>query len=139
MSHRIRFSITSLCLGLVFFALLVWAAGRFPGLPTNAGFLVPVLAVVLAAEGASVGRKAMFAAASVTIFGLADAATIVTGMQRIAGVVAFDVTRATPAGFFLLLAYHAFSVGFPIVVLMLFVGRRPSVLWRRQSAAALEE
>jgi hypothetical protein len=99
--------------------------------------LVPVLSVIIAALGVGWRRKARDLTLTVAGFLIFDFSTLQLGIGRLASdprAYGSDAGRTL-----LLLAAEVFMVVYPIVVLILFVGSRPSVLWtqvRRSTGTA---
>ncbi len=111
------------------YAGLMWAVTRLPAVPANLGYLVPALAVIIAARGAAPGRKAAFALGSLAILMLVDLAAAAGGLQAAAVVASADLAQASATGLGAAIVYHVLSIGFPVVVVVAFVGRRASMLW----------
>lgn len=130
MPGKLRFAALSILFAAVMYAALIWAALRFPFVPANLGYMVPVLAVVLAAVGATPGRKAAFVAGSLSILLLVDVLAAVSGLQAAAVSVNADIIHADTPGLLAVAVFHVFSIGFPLAVLVAFVGRRPKMLWQ---------
>lgn len=96
-------------------------------LTENALFAVAVASVILAARGAEWKRKLPYAAIALGGLVASEQLTVVLGLGEYMG--GFGVEAAATA---LGVAYIAFTLTFPLAVLLLFVGRDPSVLWSRR-------
>jgi len=129
MQGRLRFGLLAILYAILMFATVMWTAVRVPSTPANVGFMVPVLAIVLAAAGVSYARKAIFLAGSVVMFALVDVLAAVSGLQATAVLANADMAHASLGGLIATVVYHVFSIGFPIAVLIALAGRRPRVLW----------
>ncbi len=103
-----------------------WALARY-----NVGILIPVLAVMVAGLGVGWARKAAFVAITVGGFLLIEWVAQRTGLRAIA---AGTVTMDEPLRLSLGVLYVTLTPAFPIVMLALFVGRNPAVLWTRRGA-----
>jgi len=89
---------------------------------------VPAVSAMLAAIGFDWRRKAAYASVTLAVYGLVGVLARVTGFQA---AIAREVT--TTAAFPSLAAnlYMAFLATFPLVMLLLFVNRTPTLLWSK--------
>jgi len=128
MSAKVRFVAIATVVSLMLFAALWWLPDDM-GLydPQVAGFLIPTLAIMLAAQGVPLRRRARYAvitaAASVGVGVIGS----VAGLDHLSVSGFSFMTRPLQSA--LGLAYSCLVIGMPVVVLIVFVGRRPSVLW----------
>jgi len=94
--------------------------------------LIPACAIMVAAQGVSWRRRMAFA--SVTLVGC----LLIEALPALAGLPVFgDRVLSPDASQFQLatvFAYTTLRVVFPVAALVVFVGRRPAVLWTRSSA-----
>ena len=95
--------------------------------PRVVGFAVPIVAVMLAARGARWSRRVAFAAVTLGGLILVDAVANVTGLRALLDAV--DNFQTAPALSVLGIAYSIVPIVYSASALMLFVGRRPSMLW----------
>jgi ABC-type amino acid transport system permease subunit len=93
-------------------------------------FLIPVLAVILSARGVGLTRKLVFAGISLASLIAADVVAGLAGIQAVAAGCGVDVGYAESV---LATVYLAFRRGFPLAVLLVFVGREPERLWCRST------
>lgn len=127
---RARFILLAVGLAVLLFGVFAWLTTRLPGMPLAAAYTVPALAVMLAAQGLSWRRKAVFVCGTtlVVVGGLLMARA--AGAERLISQAAQGhLTLVGLGGSVATIAYHVFSVGVPVAAVVLFVGRRPSVLW----------
>lgn len=100
----------------------------------NSLFAVTVTSVIFAARGCSWKRKLVYAGAAFGGVVLFDRAFFLLGLD--ARLYAFGAElAATTFG----LLYLVFTVAYPLAVLLLFVGRDPSVLWVKPAKAGEQE
>jgi hypothetical protein len=86
--------------------------------------------VILAARGASLSRKALFATATVVVFFLLRVLLIVTGLASAAAATANEPSASLLGGQVLAAGVQeTLSLAIPLAALALFVGRQPSLLW----------
>ena len=127
MRDKIRFALTAAAISLVLYLALYWAYADRLSSEDALGFLVPAVAVILAARGVAMGRRVAWALGAVGVFVLL---ILVARWLGIAGATAVDLDfRARPAVSAAVLAYGWMALVYPVFVLILFVGRRPAVLW----------
>lgn len=115
------FVVFSLALGWVF-----WQSGSAPvGLSMLA---VPVASAMLAAQGFSWKRKLTYAALTLGLYVLGSVIAEATGFLEIATQEA-NGTLALSSVWVVL--YEVYLFTFPLALLVLFVGRTPSLLWSK--------
>lgn len=100
----------------------------------NSMFLVPALSVMVAAVGVGWRRKFGFVALTFALFVILDYAGARLGLQDMALDIEHFGAQAWPS--VVTVGYQVFIAAYPIVVLIMFVGPRPSVLWTRPPKAA---
>lgn len=88
---------------------------------------VPVVSVMLAARGYVWKRKLVYAAMTVAVYVLARSVARVTGLDAFAAQELNTVGGFPSIGTML---YLAFLSAFPLAMLVLFVGRTPTLLWQ---------
>lgn len=131
MRDKLVFGVTSAVVSFALFKLL--SAAYFRGWPVSGyhtGEFSIVLALMLTALGVGWRRKLAFIAA--TTGGI----LAIEWFARAAGIAALatsDPSSGTVA-FNSNVWYFTFTPAFPIVMLALFVGRNPAVLWTRRGA-----
>jgi hypothetical protein len=111
----------------VLFSAIVWTLPRTHGFnPHDALITIPVVSVILSARGASWRRRLTYAGLDVVIFVLADYAFLASGLMAysFAGLRTFQLVPSIMA-----VAYMFFAQVLPFFVLLLFIGRDPSILW----------
>ena len=130
MRDRVAFGVAAVVTSLALYGLMWW--GRSVGPPlvvSHLGLLVPAVAIMAVAFGVGWRRKAAFVAATVAgSFPIEWAASAagVSGVTR-----SVNIARE-PVAFVAWLVYAGLVVAFPLAMLVLFVGRRPSRLWSRE-------
>ena len=114
----------------VVLAALLWAARDTIGLYAPNRGLLPVSAVsaMLASRGFTWKRKLTYAGLTLGIYILFGALAAATGLHARA---AYELNNSGPFPSALTMVYLAFLMAFPLAMLVLFVGRRPSSLWVR--------
>jgi len=123
----------ALCAAASFVLFKALSAAYFRGWPVSGyhtGEFSIVLAVMLSALGVGWRRKLGFAAVT---FGGIVAIEWFARAAGIAALAASDPTSGTVA-FNSNIWYFTLTPAFPIVMLALFVGRNPAVLWTRREA-----
>jgi hypothetical protein len=107
-------------------SLLAWSLPRLFGYkPSDSLIVISVASAILAARGAPYRRKLLYAGVVLGGFVLVDFALTASGfLGWVAGGYGVGVVR-TAIG----VLYDVFAYGFPLVVLVVFVGRDVSVLW----------
>ena len=99
---------------------------------TDLGYTLPIVAVMLAAQGATWGRKLGFATATLAVGVLMHALMDAAGLT--AAVNSVSAVRGIADRQVLLVAVdEVLSLAVPFAALALFVGRRPSLLWTARS------
>jgi uncharacterized membrane protein YphA (DoxX/SURF4 family) len=117
------FVVLSLALGWVF-----WQSGSAPvGLSMLA---VPVTSAMLAAQGFSWKRKLTYAALTLGLYVLGSVIADVTGFLEFA---TQEANGAISLSSLWVILYEVYLFTFPLAMLVLFVGRRPSLLWSKDS------
>jgi exosortase/archaeosortase family protein len=102
---------------------------------TGAVWLAPALALILAARDASWRRKLVFVAWGVLGFALFSLLFELTGIEA---VVWHRVAAGLTPFIALTVLFTAFMIGWPLVMVILFVGRHPERLWNSPSSTADE-
>lgn len=117
------FALVSLVLGWVFWNSSLAQIG--------VGMLaVPVISAMLASQGFSWKRKLTYAGATLGLYLLGSAVAEATGIVALASEQILDASSLPSLPVVLYMAYLS---TFPLVMLVLFVGRTPSLLWSRKS------
>jgi hypothetical protein len=116
---------------LLFSLLLSAVAWMLPKInynPSDTLIVIAVASVILSARGASWRRRLLYSGLVLGVFVLVDFVFLSSGLMRYAfvGLEALD-----PVPSVLAVAYMFFAQGFPFVVLLLFAGRNPSMLWTK--------
>jgi len=133
MRDKALFVGASIVVSVALFALIAWAVTLHVYVPAEVGYLVPAVAVMACALGVGWRRKATSIALTVGGFTLFDAVTRATGLQSIASrPLAGRLGEQATVG--LALIYALVPLVYPLAALVLFVGRRPSVLWTAPEA-----
>jgi len=117
----VLFVILSLVLGWIF-----WTSTS-----TQVGvsmLAVPVMSAMLAAQGFTWKRKLIYAAATLALYLLGSVLAEATGLIALA-TEQINAGTSFPSPWVLL--YMAYLTAFPFVMLVLFVGRNPSLLWSK--------
>jgi exosortase/archaeosortase family protein len=100
---------------------------------TGALWLAPALALILAARGASWRRKLAFVSWGVLGFALVSLLFELSGIED---VVWHRVSAAITPFISLTVLFTAFMIGWPLVMVILFVGRHPERLWTSPGSIA---
>jgi len=115
------FALLSLLLGWLFWS----SAAAQVGVSMLA---VPVMSAMLASRGFTWKRKLAYASITLGLYVLGSMVAEVTGLLALATeVVNTGATFPPPS----VLLYMAYLSAFPFVMLVLFVGRTPSLLWSK--------
>ncbi len=123
---------------VAFFALsallgwLVWSSTSLAAiLPRGARMLaVPIVSAMLAAVGFSWRRKIVYVAATIGVYLVSGAIAGLAGLPKLASEQLSTSASFPPVWINL---YLAFLTTFPFVMLVLFVGRTPALLWSRRA------
>ena len=131
-SDPVLFGLIAVNLALMFSALM-WYGPKLASDYSlrNSLFLVPALACIAAALGASWRRKAAYFAITLLGFLLIDFIGAQAGILRLA--IEMHSWAADPARFLLTVVYQTFVMVYPLVLMVFFVGSRPAILWTRSS------
>ena len=97
---------------------------------TGALWLAPALALILAARGAGWRRKLAFVSGGVLGFAVLSLLFELSGVED---VVWHRVAAALTPFIALTVLFTAFMIGWPLVMVILFVGRHPERLWNSPS------
>lgn len=120
----------SVLLYAILLSAIAWGLPRTHYNPSDALIAIPVASVILSARGASWRRRLLYAGLVIGIFVIVDSAFLVSGLMHSA----FEgLARLEPVVSVTAVAYMFFVQGFPLLILVLFVGRDPSVLWTKPS------
>jgi hypothetical protein len=112
---------------------VLWSLPRVSYNPSDALIVIPATSAILAARGATWRRRLVFAGIAMGGFLLADYVFLRSGLMHSS----FEgLSQGDPWGSVVAVAYLAFAQGLPFVVMLLFVGRDPSVLWAKREAAS---
>ena len=108
---------------------LFWSAGASSGSNTMKSTMlaIPVVSAMLASVGFGWGRKLAYASSTLGLYMFSLALAEVTGLQDRVGQ-QLTTSGAFPSVF--VTVYVALLTTFPFVMLVLFVGKTPSLLWR---------
>ena len=114
---------------MILYALQVWFTVRWAHVFWAFAYVPIVIAVMLAAQGVTWGRKLLFVFVTLGLQGILVSAANLTGLTSVATAPAS--AGGTISGWALTSAVvlQVLVLGLPIAALALFVGRRPSVLW----------
>ena len=117
-------------------AAFFWLLPKVTYNPADALITISAASVILAARGVSWRRRLIYAAVVLGIFLLVDYWFLSSGMMHaaFAGLNAGDTGQSVTA-----VAYMVFAQALPFVILVLFVGRDPSVLWRSTPKGGADE
>ena len=131
MSDRVRFGLLAVVFSAVLFGALRWAALSQPGL-WWLGYSTATVAVMLAAQGMSWGRRLAFAGAT-AVTSVVACELVVNSVLGGAADALIGAGSQGPSD--LQLAYFVLVqllfIALPLAALALFVGRRPSRLWSK--------
>lgn len=122
----VRFAVVFVVLSLAL-GWLVWSSDTQA---TSSSMLaVPVVSAMVAAVGFSARRKIAYVAATAALYLLGTSTAEVSGLRQAAALelASGDAFPSLPT-----LLYLAWLSVFPLVMLLLFVGREPGRLWRRE-------
>ena len=129
MSARARFVLLSLVYATMLYAAAWWLGQSWPSV-WWATFDAAFVAVILAARGASWGRRLYFAGLILGFSAGLSAVVAHTAMGDAARVMAtLGGHFATNSQLGEYAALEALAHGIPVGIIVLFVGRRPSILW----------
>jgi len=131
-SPKARFVCLSVLFSAALYALLLWLRMSWSVLSWLVwlGYTPAVIAVMLAAQGASWKRKLLFAGLTVGLStGLFAVATLSGLAQAASSYATSGAELPTNAQLASIAARQVIIAGVPLAALALFVGRRPSVLW----------
>ena len=120
----VEFVVLSLILGWVFFNNSFAQVGV-------SMLAVPVMSAMLAAQGFSWKRKLAYAAATLGLYVLGTLIAQATGLVDLASQQILDPTTFPSLSVVLYMAYLS---TFPFAMLVLFVGRNPTLLWSKTSS-----
>lgn len=135
MRDKVVFGVSAVLISIALYVPLWWARSTGARITAyDTGFVVPVLALMLAARGFGWPRKAAFLAGTVVGFLLIETLASVTGVGGVAA--AAPGSSAESVAFALGTLYVALVVAFPLSMLALFVGRRPTRLWSAEQEHA---
>jgi hypothetical protein len=129
-SDPVLFCLIAVNLALLFSALMWYGPKLSPDYSLrNSLFLAPALACIAAALGVPWTRKAVYFGMTFVGFVLIDLIGATTGVLELAA----DIRSwgADPARFLLTVVYQTFVMVYPLVLMVFFVGARPSVMWTR--------
>lgn len=122
----VAFLVSSTVLGWLFWT----ATGSVGGFTLDSAMLaVPVVSAMLCARGFGWKRKAVYVAVTLGVYLLVGVAAGVTGFHAVA---ARELNSVGPFPSVPTMLYLAFLTVFPLVMLVLFVGRNPALLWERK-------
>ena len=115
----------------VVLSAIAWTLPKINWNPADALIVIPSAAVILSARGATWRRRLLCAGLVLGVFLLADFVFLASGLMHyaFAGLSELDVVPSVLA-----VVYMFFAQAFPFVVLLLFVGRNPAMLWTRPDA-----
>ena len=132
MRGKVLFGSVAIALSVGLFGLVYWARDLVPVLASYiGGLLIPAAAIMIAAIGFGWRRKLTFVASLVGGLLLVEWASDATGLTAFLAR-AID-PRQEPLTFVVSMVYASVVYVFPLVMLVLFVGRQPSRLWDRQA------
>jgi len=105
---------------------IAWLLPRVDYNPSDALGVIGVASVILSARGASWPRRLLYSGIVIAGFILVDASFLISGLMHyaFAGLAALN-----PGPSVLAITFVIFAQVFPLAVLVVFVGRDPSVLW----------
>jgi len=115
------FVILSLALGWIFWSSTAAQVGV-------SMLAVPVISAMLASQGFSWKRKLVYASATLALYLLGSVIADATGLIELASE-QISTPTSFPSPWVML--YVAYLSAFPFVMLVLFVGRSPSLLWSK--------
>ena len=119
----------SVLLWSVALSAIAWSMPRTRGFnPHDALIVIPVAAVILSARGASWRRRLLYAGLVLGVFVAVDIAFLSSGLM---GYAFAGLSTGDPKASVMAVTYLFFAQGFPFVVLLIFAGRNPSVLWKK--------
>jgi hypothetical protein len=127
MHDRLRFGLAALAISIALFVGLAWLNDRGVAGLEPLGFLVPVVAVMLSARGATLSRRLAWSGGSVLLLAVVVAGAQVLGIAPTRSSnpeYQASIVRSLGTGL-----YSWVVLIYPLVVLVLFTGRRPSMLW----------
>ncbi|MDR3686257.1 MAG: hypothetical protein P4L93_04785 [Coriobacteriia bacterium] len=124
--------IAVLAVSVVLFAtvlsVVAWVLPKVNYNPEDALIVIPVASVILSARGASWRRRLLYAGLVIGVFLLVDFAFLASGLMQYSFA---GLSQLDPLPSVLAVVYLFFAQGFPFVVLILFAGRNPSMLWTK--------
>jgi hypothetical protein len=135
-SPRVRFAVAAIAAAAVLFAVLDRLSAYWPAL-WSLELATAVIAVMLAAQGIGWRRKAIFVIATAALALALNEAALLSGLGAadVAGLNPGPAGPTTPQ-LLAVVAVQLLFVAVPLAALVLFVGRRPSVLWTAMDRAA---
>ena len=129
--HRKRDAILFAALFVALSLALGWVFWNSTSAQVGVSMLaVPVISAMLAAQGFTWKRKLIYAAATLTLYLLGSAIANATGLIALA---TDQLNSGTSFPSPWVLVYMAYLTAFPFVMLVLFVGRNPSLLWSKST------
>jgi hypothetical protein len=109
---------------------LFWSAPGSVGYHLNGSMLsVPIVSAMLASVGFSWRRKIVYASVMMGLYLLSGVTAEMAGMH---GLASRQLSSVSAFPSLAVVMYMAWLTTFPFVMLVLFVGRRPSLLWSKQ-------
>jgi len=129
--HRKRDAILFAALFVALSLALGWVFWNSTSAQVGVSMLaVPVISAMLAAQGFTWKRKLIYAAATLALYLLGSAIANATGLIALA---TDQLNSGTSFPSPWVLVYMAYLTAFPFVMLVLFVGRNPSLLWSKST------
>ncbi len=125
----LAFATLTVVLGWLFWNISIPLGSRGSYSLSDSMFTVPVVAVMLAARGFPWRRKMAYALVTLTFFPFVMFVAEVTGLNAYAGMQLSQIQIFPSLGTML---YMAFLSTFPLVMLVLFAGRTPRLLWSKR-------
>jgi len=127
--HRKREAVWFAVLFVILSLALGWIFWNSTSAQVGVSMLgVPVISAMLASQGFTWKRKLVYAAATLALYLLGTAIADATGL--IAAATEY-VNAGTSFPSLWVLLYMAYLTAFPFVMLVLFAGRNPSLLWSK--------
>jgi hypothetical protein len=115
----------------VVLSAIAWMLPKINWNPADALIVIPVVAVILSARGATWRRRLLCAGLVLGVFLLVDFVFLASGLMHwaFAGLSELELVPSVLA-----VVYMFFAQAFPFVVLLMFAGRNPAMLWTRPDA-----